>query len=223
MSTRIKICGVTVLDNALMCAEAGADLLGLNFYPPSPRYLTPEAARALADGLWAALGERCPLLVGVFVNASADEITQVVQSVGLDAVQLSGDESSDLLAQLDGRGIKAIRPRSRAEALEQAVHFLPGAPDNLRLPSLIVDAYHKELYGGTGEQASLGVALAVKTVAPRLMLAGGLGPENVAERVRAVRPWGIDVASGVEKGQPGIKDPARVQALIQAVQACDRD
>jgi phosphoribosylanthranilate isomerase len=223
MTTRIKICGVTVLENALMCAEAGADLLGLNFYPPSPRYLTPDAARAIADGLWAALGERCPLLVGVFVNASAKEIDQVVQRVGLDAVQFSGDESSDLLDALEGRGIKAIRPRSRAEALDQAALFLPGAPDNPRLPSLIVDAYHKDLYGGTGEQASLDVALAVKALAPRLMLAGGLGPENVAERVRAIRPWGIDVASGVEQGQPGLKDPARVHALIQAVQACDRE
>lgn len=223
MNTRIKICGVTALDNALMCAEAGADLLGLNFYPPSPRSLTPEAALALVAGLRAALGERCPLLVGVFVNAGAHEIAQVMQRVGLDAAQLSGDESSDVLDGLAGRGIKAIRPRSRSETLDQAALFLPGAPHDLRLPSLVVDAYHKDLYGGTGEQASLDVALAARGLAPRLMLAGGLGPENVAERVRAVRPWGVDIASGVEKGQPGIKDPARVHALIQAVQACDRD
>lgn len=219
--TTIKMCGVTTLDDALLCAGAGADILGLNFYPPSPRYLAPEKARAISDGLRRALGDACPLLVGVFANASAHEIASIIQAVGLDAAQLSGDESPDALARLGGRSFKAIRPRSQDEALELAGRFLLGhLPGDERLPSLLVDAYHRELYGGTGEQASVDVALAAKEIAPRLMLAGGLTPENVAGRVTAIQPWGVDVASGVERA-PGVKDAARVRAFVAAVRALE--
>jgi phosphoribosylanthranilate isomerase len=219
--TTIKICGVTTLDDALLCVEAGADILGLNFYPQSPRYIAPGQARAITDGLRRTSGDACPLLVGVFANASTREIAHIVQAVGLDAVQLSGDETPDALADLGGRGFKAIRPTSRDEALELAGLFLLNhVPGDERLPSLLVDAYHKNLYGGTGEQASVEVALAAKEIAPRLMLAGGLTPENVAGRVRAIRPWGVDVASGVERA-PGIKDAARVRAFIAAVRSLE--
>ncbi len=215
--TRIKICGVTQLNNALMCAEAGADLLGLNFYPPSPRSITPKDARALTDRLRAALGDQYPVIVGVFVNVGAAELVQIMELAGLDAAQLSGDEGVDVVQALNGRAIKALRPRDAAEAAALVEEFLPHAASDERLPSLLVDAYHKELYGGTGEQASLDVAHTVKQRVPRLMLAGGLNPENVAERVRAIQPWAVDVASGVEAGQPGIKDAARVRAFIAAV------
>jgi phosphoribosylanthranilate isomerase len=219
--TTIKICGVTTLDDALLCATAGAHILGLNFYPPSPRYVAPEKARAITDALRRALGEACPLLVGVFANASTHEIAKIIQVVGLDAAQLSGDETPDALAGLGGRGFKAIRPRSRDEALELVGRFhLDHLPGDGRLPSLLVDAYHKDLYGGTGEQASIDVALAAKEIAPRLMLAGGLTPENVAGRVRAIQPWGVDVASGVER-TPGVKEAARVRAFIAAVRALE--
>jgi len=219
--TAIKICGITTLDDARLCAEAGADILGLNFYPKSPRYVAPEQARAITEGLRQASDETCPLLVGVFANASVAEIAQIIQDAGLDAAQLSGDETPDTLTSLGGRGFKAIRPRSRDEALELTGRFLlkPEAEDE-RLPSLLVDAYHKDLYGGTGEQASVDVALAVREVAPRMMLAGGLTPENVAARVRAIRPWGVDVASGVERA-PGVKDAARVRAFIAAVRSLE--
>ncbi|MBI5958261.1 MAG: phosphoribosylanthranilate isomerase, partial [Chloroflexi bacterium] len=190
----------------------------LNFYPKSPRYLPPEAARRLIDDLRGAVGpDHCPLLVGVFVNTGAAEITEIMQIAGLDAAQLSGDESADVVAALAGRVIKAIRPRSPEETISAAGVYLPYAAVDDRLPSLLVDAYHKELYGGTGEQAGLDVALAARQIAPRLMLAGGLTPENVAGRVRAVHPWGVDVASGVERDQPGRKDQERVQAFISAV------
>jgi phosphoribosylanthranilate isomerase len=214
--TVIKICGVTSLDDALMCVDAGADLLGLNFYPPSPRSLTPDAARHITGGLRQALGADCPVLVGVFVNLSVSEITRIQQIARLDAAQLSGDESESVLVGLSGRGFKAIRPRSQDEALADAAAYLPRAPQDVRLPSILVDAYHKALYGGTGEQASVEVALAVKAIAPRLMLAGGLTPENAGERVRAIQPWGVDTASGVESA-PGIKDPAQVRDFIAAV------
>jgi phosphoribosylanthranilate isomerase len=219
--TTVKICGVTTLNDALLCAGAGAHILGLNFYPKSPRYIAPEKARAITDALRRALGEACPLLVGVFANASTHEIAKIIQVVGLDAAQLSGDESPDALAGLGGRGFKAIRPRSRDEALELAGRFLLNSlPGSERLPSLLVDAYHKDLYGGTGEQASVYVALAAKAIAPRLMLAGGLTQENVAGRVREIQPWGVDVASGVER-TPGVKEAARVRAFIAAVRALE--
>lgn len=221
--TRIKICGVASLDNALACAEAGADLLGLNFYARSPRCISSDAARAIADGLRAALGDRCPLLVGVFVNAPADEIARVLAAAGLDAAQLSGDEPPETLRALDQRGIKALRPRDPAEAETLALGYAPYAPLDDRLPSLLVDAYHPALYGGTGESTSLDVAQAVMARVPRLMLAGGLAPENVGERVRALRPWGVDVASGVENGTPGLKDLARVRAFVAAVRAADAE
>ena len=214
--TVVKICGVTTLDDALMCADAGADMLGLNFYPPSPRSLMPDAARLITDGLRQALGADCPVLVGVFVNLSTSEIARIRQIAGLDAAQLSGDESESVLAGLVGYSFKAVRPRSRDEARAHADAYLSHAPQDVRLPSILVDAYHKALYGGTGEQASVDVALAVKKIAPRLMLAGGLTPDNVAERVRAIQPWGVDTASGVESA-PGTKDPARVRDFIAAV------
>lgn len=215
--THIKICGVTTLDDALLCAETGADLLGLNFYPPSPRSLSLDAARVIAEGLRATLGQRCPLLVGVFVNAAPDELKLVQQTVGLDAVQLSGDEPLATTLALSGRAIKALRPQSVDEALAQLEAYRPAFPGDLRLPSLLLDAYHPALYGGTGAQASLEIALAVRARVPRLLLAGGLTPDNVGERVRAIQPWGVDVASGVEGDTPGVKDPARVRAFISAV------
>lgn len=219
--TRVKICGVTTLDDALTCARAGADMLGLNLYPKSPRYLPPGRARTLAEGLRAALGDGCPLLVGVFVNESAQHIAAVMALAGLDLAQLSGDEPEDVLAGLAGRAIKAIRPRSRDEATGQAARFLAHAPREEGLPALLLDAYHPDLYGGTGEQASVDVARAVMAAAPRVILAGGLTPDDVADRARAIRPWGVDVASGVEDGQPGRKDPARVRAFIAAVRAAE--
>lgn len=219
--TQIKICGVISLDNALMCAEAGADLLGLNFYPPSPRAITPEQARTITDGLRAALGDRCPLFVGVFVNADADELARVMNIAGLDAVQLSGDEPVATVQALQGRAIKALRPRDLAEALVLTGEFAPHGATDERLPSLLVDAYHKKLYGGTGEQTSVEIAVAVRERVPRLLLAGGLNPDNVAERVRAIRPWGVDIASGVEGDTPGIKDEQKVRALVAAVREAD--
>jgi len=220
--TRVKICGVTTLDDALRCAEAGADLLGLNFYPPSPRYLPPDRARLLAAGLRSLLGTACPLLVGVFVNADAATIRRILDEVGLDAAQLSGDEPPDTLAALDGRAYKALRPRDGVKAVENARTFAAYAPRGERLPALLVDAYHPQLYGGTGEQASEDVARAITAVVPRLMLAGGLTPENVAARVRAIRLWGVDVASGVERA-PGVKDIERVRAFIAAVKSADQE
>lgn len=214
---RVKICGITTFADALAAAEAGADLLGFNFYRKSPRCLDPQTAAAIAAGLRAQLGAACPTLVGVFVNEPVSAISAALALAGIGFAQLSGDESEALLRELRGIGFKAIRPADLAMALDDAQYFSGALPTNERLPSLLLDAHHPQLYGGTGEQASVEVALAVRARVPRLMLAGGLSPDNVAARVQAAQPWGVDTASGVEaKGQPGVKDHGKMRAFVAA-------
>jgi phosphoribosylanthranilate isomerase len=211
---QVKICGITTLDDAYMAAEAGADLLGLNFYKGSPRYIDPDDAWTICDTLRADLGQKCPVLVGVFVNVTVSDISIITNKVGLDFAQLSGDETDQMLVELRGIAYKAIRPMNKAMALDDVQYFSQNMPADDSAPSLLLDAYHPRLYGGTGEAASIDVALAVKASVPRLMLAGGLTPENVAGRIQAIQPWGVDVASGVEDGQPGIKHPGKVRDFI---------
>ncbi len=214
---RVKICGITTLDDALAAVDAGADMLGLNFYRKSQRFIEPDAARDLCRALRAELGAETPLLVGVFVNEIVSRISSTMDLVGLDCAQLSGDESLEMLRELRGIAFKAIRPRTTAEALDDAGYYGQFAPANEDMPSLLVDAFKKGEYGGTGEQTLDDVALALKAVTPRLMLAGGLNPDNVAARVGTVQPWGVDVASGVEGDQPGRKDHGKVRAFVGAV------
>lgn len=222
--TKIKICGVTTIKNALMTAEAGADMLGLNFYRPSPRHINPETARKIRDALRAQLGATCPVLVGVFVNESPKSIATILDIAGLDFAQLSGNEPYSAFTTLKDRAFKGIRPASETSAQDDVRRYRPGFLNDECAPSILLDAYHPQLYGGTGEEASIEVALAVKAAVPRLMLAGGLTPENIAARVEAIQPWGVDVASGVERdGQPGVKDPAKVKAFIDAVRSTDSD
>lgn len=216
---QVKICGITTLADALVSANAGADLLGVNFFPKSPRYIDPDAAQVMCDALRAELGADCPLLVGLFVNEVVGKISITMEKVGLNFAQLSGDESVEMLRELRGIGYKGIRPRTQAEALDDAAYFGQFAEIDERIPSLLVDAYHPQLYGGTGEQASAEAAVAVREVTPRLMLAGGLTPENVAARIAAIQPWGVDVASGVEGETPGRKDAAKVAAFVKAAKA----
>lgn len=213
--TKVKICGIRSYDNALMVAECGADLIGLNLFPQSPRFIDAESAGDLARRLRARLGDHCPELVGIFVNESADQVRKLVASVGLDYAQLSGDECPETLEELRGIAFKGIRPKTAEEAHRDANGYLGAMTADARMPSLLLDAFNPGLYGGTGETAALDVALALRDMAPRLMLAGGLNPDNVAQRVRAIRPWGVDVASGVESGIPGFKDEDKVRAFIR--------
>lgn len=213
--TVVKICGITRLEDALYAAECGADMLGLNFYPKSKRYITPEAARMLIAGACAALGERAPLMVGVFVNETAHHIAALMDEVGLDYAQLSGDESADILAAMGRRGFKAVRPDDLDAVQRDMTQFVADNSGDDRVPSLLLDAYKPGEYGGTGHRAADPIALAVKAAVPRLMLAGGLTPENLAERIALIQPWGVDVASGVEGDTPGLKDHTRMAAFIQ--------
>ena len=212
---KVKICGITRLEDALIASDAGADLLGLNFYKPSPRSVDIESARQLCDTLREKLGDKCPTLVGVFVNMAMGDISIITEKVGLDFAQLSGDETDTMLQELRGIGFKSIRPMNMDMALDDVNYFSKTMPKKDNAPSLLLDAYHPSLYGGTGEVASQQVALAVKEQVPRMMLAGGLNPDNVAERVQAIRPWGVDVASGVEDGTAGVKSTEKMRFFIK--------
>ncbi len=200
---KIKVCGVTDPANALAVVEMGADYLGLNFYPGSPRFVSIERAREIAG----AVGGRVPL-VGVFVNAPAAAIAEAVERVGLDLVQLSGDEGLEAAAPFAERTIKAFRTGG-----------LPGRAELAAWSAVwgvLIDAPHRDLYGGTGEEWDYGTAGAGELAGRRLFLAGGIGPDNARRAVAAVRPYAIDVCSRVESA-PGIKDLELLRRLFQEV------
>ena len=207
--TRVKICGITRLEDALSVAELGADYLGFNFYPGSKRYIEKDACRRIINGL--NRGGLAIQKVGIFVNADLDAILSTLEECRLDLAQLSGDEPVSLLAALGERGFKAIRP----SGLDQA--RLAGQMTRARQtpPALLVDAHSTGSYGGSGQTADWDTAALLAKQYP-VLLAGGLSPENLAQALRKVRPWGVDVASGVESA-PGIKDRAKMEAFIQIV------
>ena len=204
----VKICGITRLADAHAALEAGADALGFNFYPPSPRYITPERAAEII----AALPETA-CHVGVFVNAELATVREIVETCHLDYVQLHGNEPPAFVGALWPRAFKGLRPRSAAEAEAQASIYAPLGPTDTAAPTLLLDAYQPGQYGGTGQQGNWTLAAHLAS-RYRIFLAGGLTPENVAEAIRQVRPWGVDVASGVESA-PGIKDHDKVRRFIQ--------
>ena len=205
--TKVKICGLTNPEDALAAAEYGADLLGFIFYPPSPRSVTPARGRQIAEALRES-GCRARR-VGVFVNASSAEILETMAACDLDYAQLSGDETVGDLAALGDRGYKAIRPRSPVEAAALAAAFANPALS----PALLVDAYDPLRYGGTGRPADPAAAAAAAAPGRNILLAGGLNPANIRAAIRALKPWGVDVASGVERA-PGIKDHETLRTFI---------
>jgi phosphoribosylanthranilate isomerase len=210
---RIKICGLTNLDDALAAAEAGADLLGFIFYDKSPRNVDARTVAAIISTLRNVSPATFHLslrTVGVFVNPSLEQVVRTLDYCGLDLAQLHGEEAPELLAALPGRAFKALRPRDAAEAASQAATFARFGPAGG--PDLLVDAFHPTLRGGAGQTGdwSLAADLAGQH---RLLLAGGLTVDNVVQAIAQVRPWGVDVASGVEV-TPGRKDHDRVRAFI---------
>ena len=197
---RVKICGVTRLEDALLAARLGADALGFNFWPGSRRFLAPAAARAMV--------ERLPPFVtpvGVFVNQPEEEILRAAGESGVRVVQLHGDEPPGLCARLPFPVVKAVRVATPLPL--DALRAYPVAAFLLDAPS--------SGYGGSGVTFDWSLAEGVAGLAP-VILAGGLDPENVAAAVRRVRPYAVDVASGVESA-PGVKDAARVARFIAAV------
>jgi len=201
--TKIKICGIKTLPDALAAINAGADYLGFNFYPKSARFIEVDVCVEITSVLKREHPEIH--LVGVFVNSPVDEIKHILETCALDFVQLHGDETPEMLAALDGKAFKAFR------GVPQYVNGF----SREKAPALLVDAAVEGAYGGTGVTAdwSAGAELAKRYP---LLLAGGLTPENVAEAVRQVKPWGVDVASGVEVSL-GVKDAGKMRAFVQAV------
>ncbi len=214
MNIRIKICGITNLDDARVAAEAGADYLGFIFYPPSPRGIeSVSLAREIVDTLRGDWGEAAPKMVGVFVNESVWSISQKMYDARLDLAQLSGDESPQVVAEMQGRAYKAIQPQRLEYGLEDLADYAPHGP-HAPHPAILVDAYHPTLRGGTGALAPVEVVTPLLDAHPRVMLAGGLTPDNIADVITTLRPFGVDVASGVEADK-GRKDPTKVLAFIQ--------
>ncbi len=202
MRTRVKICGITRIEDAAAAAAAGADAIGLVFYDKSPRRVSEAHARAIVQALPPFIAK-----VGLFVDALPEQIRQVLETIPLDLLQFHGDETP---AQCRGYGlpyIKAVRMRAGIDPAAQAALYRDAA-------ALLLDSYVPDLYGGTGE------AFDWKRV-PRefdrpLILAGGLTPANVAAAVAQVRPYAVDVSGGVERGK-GIKDAEKIAAFIEQV------
>ena len=217
---KVKICGITNLEDALVAAKAGADYLGFIFYPPSPRAVDKATVKSIVAHLRQHLAEP-PLMVGVFVNETAVTITQTFDDCDLDLAQLSGEEvpalAGDPNSPIYGRAYKAIRPASAAEAeVEAEWYAVPNQKVEGRgqkRPSLLIDTYHPTLRGGTGITVEWGIVVYLFEHTPGIMLAGGLNPDNVAAAVQQLRPFAVDVASGVE-ASPGKKDHAKVRAFI---------
>lgn len=198
--TRVKICGLTSVQDALASVEAGADAIGLNFARRSPRRVELDVARAIVEALPPHV-----LSVGVFVDASEAEIREVIARTGVRCVQLHGEESPELVALFQPHAYKALRVRGHG-AIEQAARY-PGE-------YILLDAYVPGVEGGTG--ATFDWAIAAKlTRLRKVTLAGGLTPDNVANAVREVQPFCVDVASGVESS-PRQKDVAKVRAFVEA-------
>jgi phosphoribosylanthranilate isomerase len=203
----VKICGLTSLEDAAAAIQAGAGMLGFNFYPASPRYILPELCRAIIETLQAR-GLHASM-VGIFVNAPLEHIQTIMKTCGLHLAQLSGDEPPQVLEELRGCAYKALRVKD-ATGLQAARQQYPCSSTP---PAYLVDAYRPGEYGGTGQTADWSLASTLSRSAP-ILLAGGLTPENVAQAVNQVQPWGVDVASGVESS-PGIKDHHKMRRFIQ--------
>jgi phosphoribosylanthranilate isomerase len=201
---KVKICGITNWTDARRAAEAGADFLGFNFYASSPRYIQPAAARRIVRRL-----PRRVRSVGVFVNEGEDKVLRIARSVGLDYLQLHGDESPLAVARL-----AASLPVIKAVCVPKSFR-VARLREFRRAGALLLDGFDRRSRGGTGKTFDWKIArLAAKK--NRIFLAGGLNPENVAAAIHEAQPYAVDVCSGVE-ARPGKKDNARVQALMQAV------
>lgn len=206
--TIVKICGITNLDDARAALDAGADLLGLVFYPPSPRYVTPETARQITFEIRNSKFD--VQMVGVFVNESLEYIRAVMETAALDLAQLHGKESPEFVRALGARAYKAIQANDLDTARGLIATYRAAAAGHT--PAFIVDAPPAKLPGGNGAVADWSVAREIAKQFP-ILLAGGLNVENVRAALDQVNPFGVDVSSGVERA-PGRKDHTQVRAFI---------
>ncbi len=202
--TRVKICGITRVEDGRRAAELGADAIGLVFYAPSPRHVAVERAAAIAAALPPFVSK-----VGLFVDAEEAEIRHVLARVPLDYLQFHGDEPPEFCARFGRPFLKALRMREGCDVIDYAARYPAAA-------GLLLDAYREGVPGGTGE--TFDWARIPRGLPLPLVLAGGLTPGNVAGAVRAARPWAVDVSGGVE-ASPGVKDAGKMAAFIRAAKA----
>lgn len=199
----VKICGITRLEDAMTAAELGARALGFNFYRNSKRFIEPEQAAEIIQELPGHV-----LKAGVFVNEAKEEIDRIATLCDLDLIQLHGDETPGFCEYWGDRVVRAIRPGSEKD-LQQLSHYTFAR-------MVLIDAAVKGAYGGTGTVADWQLAAGAKEYGLPVILAGGLTPDNVCEAIRAVDPFGVDVAGGVESA-PGIKDPEKIRRFMRGV------
>ncbi len=204
MSVNVKICGVTSVIDGLAAADAGADMIGLMFYERSPRHIPLSTAAEIARALPPHV-----VRVGVFVNPSTETVQRAIAKCGVSLLQFHGDEPPEFCTQFGVMSLKAFRIRDAA-----SLAALPG----YQTDAWLLDAFSPAALGGTGEKFNWELASEAKKLGRPIFLAGGLTPENVAEAVRRVQPFAVDISSGVESS-PGKKDPAKVRAFIAAAKS----
>lgn len=205
---KVKICGLTNVNDALDAVELGADFLGFNFYPASPRFIEPEAAQKVLEEI----PDNVPT-VGVFVNTAIPDVVDLAIALRLDYLQFHGDETPEQLNALGRPWIKAFR--------------LKGIEDVEAIPAyhcewILLDAYSETAYGGTGMTAPWDLVHEAQTFEKKIFLAGGINPDNVEMAIQTVQPFAIDVASGVESS-PGIKDRGKIETLIKRAHGVKRE
>jgi phosphoribosylanthranilate isomerase len=204
MSVKVKICGVTNVADGLAAAAAGADMIGLNFYEQSPRQISLATAAEISHAL-----PPLVLRVGVFVNPAEALVMRAISECNLSLLQFHGDETSEFCTQFGLMSLKAFRIQDASSL---------AALENYRTDAFLLDAHSKSGLGGTGEKFNWQLAVEAQKFGKPIFLAGGLTPENVADAVKKVRPFAVDVSSGVESA-PGKKDAAKVKAFIAAARA----
>jgi phosphoribosylanthranilate isomerase len=201
--TRIKICGITRPEDGLLVADCGGDAIGLNFYSGSPRFVSIEQAQDIVSTLPAFVS-----IVGLFVNAEVAAVKHILNSVPLDILQFHGDEDESYCKAFSRPYLKAIRVRPEMD-IKQAIQQFPSAK------GILLDAWHRDIVGGTGESFDWSL-LDDEEQNSRITLAGGLDPTNVAEAIRQVRPYAVDVSSGVEI-EPGLKSKDKIIQFVNEV------
>ncbi len=204
---KIKICGITNLEDALSAIEYGTDALGFVFYPRSPRAITPDRARAIITQL-----PPFVTTVGVFVDEDRTRLEQIVTKTGIDMIQLHGSEPPEYCANLGKKVIKAIRVKELTD-LEPLKHY--------RVSAFLLDTYSPDAVGGTGLIFNWEIAIEAKRFG-NIILAGGLNPENVEHAVKMVQPYGVDVASGVEGSEKGRKNHNKLRLFIERARMASR-
>mgnify|MGYP001344781371 CR=1 FL=1 len=202
MTVRAKICGITRVEDGLACARHGADAIGLVFYPPSPRHVTLEQAHEIARSL-----PPFVTTVALFVNPLVAEVEAVLRGVRPDVLQFHGDEAPEFCRGFGVPWLKAVRVKAGLNLVEYATRYFEAQ-------GLLLDAFVEGQAGGTGQ--SFDWALIPADLPVPVVLSGGLGPENVGEAIRRVKPWAVDVSSGVEAAK-GIKSEAKIAAFMQGV------